>query len=40
MKEAAEREREYTRPFTVVWLKVVHMPFMVFDREGGRVVHE
>ena len=39
MKEAAEREREYTRPFTVEWLKEVHMHLMVFEREGGRVVH-
>ena len=36
MKELAEKDRDNTKPFTVEWLKVVHMPFMVFDRVGTR----
>ena len=34
MKEFAEKDRDYSKPFQVEWLKVVHMPFMLFDKEG------
>lgn len=27
-------DRDFSAPFKVEWLKVVHMPFKVFDREG------
>ena len=33
MKEFAEKDRDYSKPFQVEWLKV-HMPFMLFDKEG------
>lgn len=34
MKESVDTNDEYSKPFQVEWLKVVHMPFMVFDSEG------
>lgn len=34
MKERCLRDQEFSRPFSVEWLKVVHMPFMIYDRPG------
>lgn len=34
MRERACRDQEYSHRFQVKWLKVVHMPFMIFDQEG------
>lgn len=36
MKERCSRDQEMSHSFAVDWLKVVHMPFMVFDRIGKR----
>lgn len=38
MKERCSRDREMSHPFAVEWLKVVHMPFMIFDRLGTNVL--
>lgn len=34
MRERACRDQEVSHRFQVKWLKVVHMPFMIFDQEG------
>lgn len=34
MKERCLRDQDFSRPFSVEWLKVVHMPFMIYDRPG------
>lgn len=34
MQERACRDKEMTFPFKVKWLKLVHMPFTLFDIEG------
>ena len=37
MKDRVEEDHEFSKPFIVEWLKVVHMPFRVFDN-GGRAL--
>ena len=34
MRERACRDQEVSHRFQVKWLKVIHMPFMIFDQEG------
>lgn len=34
MKDRAQDDGDFSKPFTVEWLKVVHMPFRVFDTDG------
>ena len=34
MKERFDSAGELSKPFAVEWLKVVHMPFRVFDNDG------
>lgn len=34
MKDRAQEDGDFSKPFSVEWLKVVHMPFRVFDNDG------
>lgn len=36
MKDRAQEDGDFSKPFSVEWLKVVHMPFRVFDNDGSQ----